>query len=131
MNEPKHTPGPWRWEINLKSKKIQLCGGVPRHDLTVMDFARWGIQGAAPRLREDVDRMNIMHRCDRWAKVVPGREHHADWFQTVDHPDMRLIAAAPDLLAACEALLAASEGRMSRSLDMISEAVARAKGEAK
>lgn len=57
-------------------------------------------------LREDVSRMNIIHRVERWAKVVPGREHHADWFQSVDHPDMHLIAAAPDLLAACFGMLA-------------------------
>lgn len=40
-----------------------------------------------------------------FANPVAGREHHAKWFQDIDHPDARLIAAAPDLLAACEAVL--------------------------
>jgi hypothetical protein len=61
--------------LNRKSKQVQLCGGVPRFDLTVMDFVRWGI---------------------------PGRDHHADWFQTIDHPDAHLIAAAPTMLEALE-----------------------------
>lgn len=101
MNEElKFTPGPWRWELNMKSKQVQLSGGNPKYDLTVMDFARWGMGGAAPRFREDVDRMNIMHRCEKWAIPQSGREHHARWFQILDHPDSLLIQAAPDLFHA-------------------------------
>ena len=29
-----------------------------------------------------------------WAKVVPGREHHSDWFQSIGHPDAEFIAHA-------------------------------------
>ena len=101
----RHTPGPWRWELNAKSKQVELCGGKNPHDLIVMDFVRWGMGGAAPRLREDRDELNIMHRCERWAEPVVGHEHHASWFQTVNHPDMNLIAAAPDLLEACMAAM--------------------------
>lgn len=36
-----------------------------------------------------------------------GRAHHADWCAAVKHPDMQLIEAAPDLLAALQGLLAA------------------------
>jgi hypothetical protein len=100
--ETKHTPGPWRWEFNAKHKSMHLVGGVPRYDLTVMDFERWGFHGACVRLREDVKGMNIMHRLpDRqdWIKPFPNRDHHASWCASVDHPDMRLIAAAPYLLA--------------------------------
>ena len=99
-----YTPGPWRWEINLRSKCLQLVGGKPRFDLTVMDFVRWGMSGASIRLREDVEHMNIMHRVERWAKPVPGREHHAEWFQDIDHPDARLLAAAPGMAARIEHL---------------------------
>ncbi len=49
--------------------------------------------------------MNIMHRlCDRpdWIAPFPGRAHHASWCSDVTHPDMRLMAAAPDLLEALQ-----------------------------
>ncbi len=98
------TPGPWRWEVNLKGRTVQLCGGLrPKYDLTVMGFARWGMGSAAPRF---IDARNIMHRCETMAVTVPGREHHADWFRTIDHPDARLIAAAPDLAEALEPFVA-------------------------
>lgn len=85
----------------MKSKSVHLVGGVPKFDLTVMDFDRWGMHGAAPRLRQVLHNgMNIMDRCEIYAKPVAGREHHKDWFQDIDHPDMRLMAAAPMLLKA-------------------------------
>ena len=97
-----HTPGPWRWEINQATKEVNLVGGVPRFDLTVMDFARWGMGGAAPRFRDtSLDGMNLMDRvCDKpeWLQDFPGRSHHARWCRAVIHPDAVLMAAAPDLL---------------------------------
>ena len=91
-----HTPGPWRWEVNHKYKQVSLCG-ERNFDLEVMDFRRWGMQGAQPMFRDDDQ---ILHGVDVFSAAVPGREHHAEWFQTLDHPDARLIAAAPDLLGA-------------------------------
>jgi hypothetical protein len=93
--QPKHTPGPWRWEVNEKGKSVQLCGGVPRYDKTVMDFVRWGMGGATPRFRDSSDH-GLLTKCIKWAKAVIGREHHAHWHKGLDHPDARLIAAAPD-----------------------------------
>ena len=88
----------------MKSKVLHLVGGRPAYDLTIMDFDRWGMGRAVATLRDpSVDGMNIMHRlCDRpdWVAPFPGRAHHSDWCSDVTHPDMRLIAAAPDLLAA-------------------------------
>lgn len=106
------TPGPWRWEVNLKSKAIQLCGGRPRFDLTVMDFVRWGMGGAAPRFLRPMNgsTLMLMEQATRWAEVVPGREHHSEWFRTLNHPDAQLITAAPDYHAAVAEALRPNDG---------------------
>lgn len=90
------TPGPWRWEVSLKSKQISLNGGKPRYDLTVMDFERWGMAGARPRLleRSSGHGLMLMTSADKFAAEVPGREHHREWFQTLNHPDAEFIAHA-------------------------------------
>ncbi len=103
MSAP-HTAGPWRWEFNQKHKSMTLVGGKPQFDLTIMDFARWGMGGAVAVMRDTAhDGFNIMHRvCDRpdWITPFENRKHHADWCSSIIHPDMRLMAAAPDLLEA-------------------------------
>jgi hypothetical protein len=90
-----HTPGPWRWEVSLKSKNVSLCGGRPPFDQTVMDFVRWGMGGAAPRLI-DHNRF-LLRRADEFSVTVPGREHHSAWFRAIDHPDARMIEASPEM----------------------------------
>jgi hypothetical protein len=135
MKPRQHTPGPWRWEVSLKSKQISLCGGRPRFDLTVMDFERWGMSGARPRLLSTwSDGLMVMEHAEKFATIVSGREHHCEWFQGLDHPDARLIAAAPDLLAALK--LAESvyrqnvvaAGEPSSVLDAMQAAIAQAEG---
>lgn len=112
-----HTPGPWRWELNRTSKSVHLCGGPPkkgfgRYDLNVLTFKRYGIQGAAPVFWNwDLERfVGDPHRADELALDVKGREHHSHWFADIDHPDARLIAAAPEMLdALVQAELAVAE----------------------
>jgi hypothetical protein len=87
------TPGPWRWELNEKSKRVALQGGKPKYDCTVMDFVRYGMNGAMPRfVTEPKPFMNIMKPCTAYAKEVEGRKHHADWFKTIDNQDANYIA---------------------------------------
>lgn len=99
-----HTPGPWRWEFNAKHRNLNLVGGSPLYDLTIVDFERRDMNGATMRLRDAAhDGMNIMHRVHErpdWIAPEPGREHHRHWHQLLTHPDARLIAAAPELLDA-------------------------------
>lgn len=98
-----HTKEPWRWEFNEKHKTVSIVGGVPKFDLTVMDFERWGMCGAVPRFRDTAhDGMNVMHRlCDRkdWFAPHAGREHHASWHANVIHPDARRIVACVNACA--------------------------------
>jgi len=111
--ETKHTPGPWRWELNKRHKQIQLCGGVPKFDLIVMDFVRYGMQRAQPRFLDPKERdehsLNVMSPADNYSSIVPGREHHEDWFRNISHPDAQLIASAPDLLQALDSISNVSE----------------------
>ena len=104
------TAGPWRWEFNEQSKSLRLVGGNPRYDLTVIDFARWGMSCATMRLRDTGHAgMQLMYRIhDRpdWIAPEPGREHHKHWHQLLTHPDALLSQDAPALLAEVERLRA-------------------------
>lgn len=136
------TPGPWRWELNERHRGLCLCGAAG-YDLTVMDFVRWGMGSAAPRFRTEVGGApQVMVRAESFGVVVPGREHHAEWFKTVNHPDAALIASAPELLEALEAAVecgmvptsSANEGgahahvRQLHVADQIRAAIAKARG---
>lgn len=89
----KATPGTWRWSINPHAKQVRLeSEDGPRS--IVIDFARWGMNGAQPRFQVD----GLMQDAQDCAVIVEGREHHAKWYQTLEHPDANLIARAPQLL---------------------------------
>lgn len=94
------TCGPWTWDLSLASKRIVLLGGKPKYDLTVLDFVRWGMNGAAPRFRTGPENMNIMKHGEKFGAIRKDREHHADWSQWVNHPDALLMENAPTDIAA-------------------------------
>jgi hypothetical protein len=109
MSNAQHTPGPWRWELNEKHKGLHLVGGRPAYDLTIIEPTRWGMDKATLLIRDTAhDGMNILHKLHErrdWIAPFEGRAHHADWCANVVHPDMLLIAAAPELLEAMEVCL--------------------------
>lgn len=100
--EFKGTPGPWRWEVNEKHKDINICGGKPLYDQTVLSFDRWGMHSAEPCFNNGNGELTEAHH---YTIAVKGREHHKDWFKGVDHPDAHLIASAPCLLEALKSLM--------------------------
>lgn len=91
------TPGPWNWDVNLKSHSIQLEGQTGFRE-TVMCFERWGMQAAQPIVRELRDGAfgnGSLRPALDYATTIPKREHHASWAQTFVHPDLDAIAHAP------------------------------------
>ncbi len=85
-----HTPGPWRWFANAKSKTIYLAT-PDRGRLYVMGFERWGMQQAAPQFRNP-ERCVLQHITE-----LGEPDHNGDF--TINHPDAILIASAPALAA--------------------------------
>jgi hypothetical protein len=135
-----HTPGPWRWNVNPSSKSVSLDGGRPEFDKTVVDFHRWGMSSAAPRFNSAIvgDEFNIMfaaHEYKGWLIPFAGREHHSNWAMNINHPDARLIAAAPDLLEALRRAVIALDFAAETSPAMhddykaVSAAIAKATGD--
>lgn len=88
-------PGPWRWRGNTESRHLRLQS-PHRGGMTVMDFVRWGMQGARPRFGIE----GLMYPAD---KMVGYEVPHRSDVVTVDHPDAEFIAHAredvPALLA--------------------------------
>ncbi|MEU8920380.1 hypothetical protein AB0D10_05490 [Kitasatospora sp. NPDC048545] len=103
------TPGPWRWRGNTEARHLRLQ--TPHHGgLTVMDFKRWGMQGARPRFARDhlmypANEM-VTYEVAAWSKDIYRKD-----IVGIEHPDAEFIAAAredvPALLARVRELEAA------------------------
>ena len=126
------TPGPWDWQVSRVARSVELSGGRQSKaggDLTVMSFARWGTQQAAPVFYTwEGNYAAKVDRADKIAVPEYGREHHAEWFARIDHPDARFIAAArdlvPALLAERDALLAERDAAELRARESALDAIA-------
>jgi hypothetical protein len=82
-----HTPGPWEWYV--REHGIYLATPNNGH-LIVMDCTRFGMHGAQPRFAtwkgEDRGRMGGI--------MVPAAKMNLS-----QHPDAKLIAAAPEMMS--------------------------------
>ena len=83
----KCTKGEWQW---IKMGDNLVLAATHHGTLIVMDFVRKGMNSAQPRfaIREG-NKGGLLKKTDE--------------IDVANHPDARLIAAAPDLLEACEA----------------------------
>jgi len=105
------TRGPWRWFGNVDVKDIYL-GTPDRGRLFVMQFRRWGMQGAQPRFQarkgKDADYgmvaasegdMPIYEVSPQATERADPTVYRGD-ITGLRHPDAELMAAAPEIAEA-------------------------------
>ncbi len=104
------TDGPWRWEGYLSSRQTHVMGrGAPgTGGRVVMDWVRWGMQGAAVRFR---DAQNLMSSLEKWAITKGVR----DRLVGVDHPDARFVVESRTIVPT----LAADLALLLRALEIV------------
>lgn len=110
-----HTPGPWGWFGTNHGFYLATTHSGRRF---VMDFVRMGMRSAQPRFQVNSRMVNgadlVQFEVDRSVTgFAAGREAATVYrydIVDIDHPDARLIAAAPDLLAALEFYIGGEPG---------------------
>lgn len=132
MPKETYTAGPWNWFGCTQTGRIYLAT-ENRGRIHVMDFARWGMQGAQPRFAQGFE----MVPASEFAiyQVGPGKGHsnvkgklYRYDIAAIDHPDARLIAAAPDLLESLKELITALGEDHSIDLQKAKAAIFKAEG---
>lgn len=104
--------GPWRFDINLKSRHVSLVALISGYEF-VMGTRRWGMGGATFEFQKHSQ--CLMYKAEEFAVPIVGREHHADWCQTLDHPDANFIAHSREDIP----YLLAEVDRLRKALDEI------------
>jgi hypothetical protein len=152
MSEARFTPGPWCWHGS--NRRIHLAT-VDRGKTYVMSFCRMGMREGQPTFQASRRQPGVfgMHKALEMAKfevgdrsvtgITEAKSNESVYRYDIthlDHPDAHLIAASPDLYAACnEAFIVMSGGessnapfdevRWSRAVDGLVAALAKARGE--
>ena len=137
----RHTPGPWAWFGN-RSGGVYLAT-PDRGRRYVMGFRRYGMNGAQPTfnigsIMQPASELVAFAVGDGTARGFKEADQDGSVYRydvsEIDHPDARLIAAAPDLLAACEFQenILSMDGDPAKLIqqvrDMRRAAIAKAKG---
>jgi hypothetical protein len=134
MADTKHTPGPWEWFERQPGRPYLAT--PDRGQLYVLGFERKGMQGAGPVFSHWPGIEDGAARERKGGIMEPGVRLRGGHM----HPDARLIAAAPDMLAALQALrdrllkcsahpIETCEAFDSFYQAMVDEAIAKATGE--
>lgn len=103
--ETKTRPGPWRWFGDTRNRNIYLAT-QRRGRIFVMSFERWGMRGATPTFQVNgcMEPASELARFEVGDRSILGHEeakkspsvYRMD-IASIDHPDARLIEAAPEL----------------------------------
>jgi len=105
-----HTPGDWGWFGNEYGFYLATKHSGRRF---VMDFVRMGMRGAQPRFQIDGRMVKgadlVRFEVDRSVQGFTAGKASESVYRydivEINHPDARLIAAAPQLKAALEAIV--------------------------
>ncbi|MGP9488912.1 ead/Ea22-like family protein [Glutamicibacter sp. BW80] len=124
------TPGPWHWSGNADNRQLYLATWIKGAGrCQVMDFERWGMQGAVPRFLDD-DSLMMETAKDLMVYEVARNQNlpddtprnHPKVYRAdvvdVRHPNARFMAAAnPETVLALITRLEQAEENLESALE--------------